>query len=390
MIAQALLAHGHSVTWWIADFEHRSKTFRRTDVKKQFYKKNINFKLEIIKTTSYNKHISIKRIIFEIIFGINFIRQSKKQQYPDIIILADPSLFYGPFVILNKITRRFKSIVILDILDLWPEQFNVLLPNLLLKFQKIIFLPFYIWRRFLLSKCSALIAVSEDHLKPFKSVRNLPNLISYLGVDIEQFEKDSLRKVNPHLEIFLNSPSIKIVYAGTLGESYDIHTMLIAFQAIIESHDDVKFVIAGDGPLAGDVSKFASDYPDKIRFIGSIPADSLPSIYKKCNIGICSYAKNSTVTMPVKLFDYLAAGLAVAYSIGGDAHKFITEGKCGLYYRPESSQNLVDVIQNLIVEVRNTDIRSRSINVGRKFDSKIQHAKIEKFVSDLYTKFDNI
>src|SRR4051794_28250951 len=63
----ALVAAGHTVTWWVANFEHRSKTFRATDWETRTPLPG--FEVILVPTTSYKRHISIERIRFEQTFA---------------------------------------------------------------------------------------------------------------------------------------------------------------------------------------------------------------------------------------------------------------------------------------------------------------------------------
>ncbi|PMZ78680.1 hypothetical protein, partial [Pseudomonas sp. FW306-02-H05-AB] len=56
----------------------------------------------------------------------------------------------------------------------------------------------------------------------------------------------------------------------------------------------------------------------------------LGPIYAQAQIGLCSYALGSMVEMPVKLFDYLAAGLGFVTSRDGEIDMLIAEG-AGIY-----------------------------------------------------------
>ena len=80
LAARALVAAGHTVTWWAANFEHRSKQFRASDweTRTPFP----GFELVLVPTTSYQRHISMERIRFEQTFARRVAEQPSRARHP--------------------------------------------------------------------------------------------------------------------------------------------------------------------------------------------------------------------------------------------------------------------------------------------------------------------
>lgn len=370
MLARALSERGHEVTWWISNFEHRSKSFR---VEGNLTDSSLPSNVNIISVPSsfYAKNISLLRIRYEYLFGRNLGNIAEKASKPDVIVLADPSLFYSKPVI--RYAKRTGAKVVLDVLDLWPEQFQVTLPKFLRPLGRLIFFPLYSRRQRLVDAVDAVVGVTKDHLRAVNPPKGKPSLVAYLGLDFNKFLVDRQKAVPEKVQSFVQESDLVVIYAGTLGEAYDIGTVLTAAQMAIEGNNKIKFIFAGDGPYSQSVRALSEQFPANVLFLGKVSVEVLPSIYNLCHVGICSYSQDSTVTMPVKLYDYLAGGLFILYSINGEIDDLLSRNTCGIHYGPsnfkELSMHILDISFNHDVN----SLESNSLNLALRFDQSVQH-----------------
>jgi hypothetical protein len=128
MLARALAEKGHEVTWWISDFEHRSKSYRGCG---ELYDPLLPKGVRVIgvHSTAYVRNISLQRIRYEINYGLELGRLAFKESAPDVIVMGDPALFFGAPVLAYQ--QRVGCKLVLDIIDLWPELFTLTLPKFL-------------------------------------------------------------------------------------------------------------------------------------------------------------------------------------------------------------------------------------------------------------------
>jgi glycosyltransferase involved in cell wall biosynthesis len=382
MLARALGECGHEVTWWISNFEHRSKKFR----KEGFIKENSlpdAVKIISVPSSSYARNISFARVKYEHLFGKNFRKIAETATKPHVIVLADPSLFYSKPVI--GYAKKVGAKVILDVLDLWPEQFQVALPKVLRPLGGIIFSPLYNRRQRLVDSVDAVVGVTKDHLRAVNPPQSTPSTVAYLGLDYKKFMADSLKAVPTKIQSFIKKSDLVVVYAGTLGETYDIGAVLAAAKAVILKNNRIKFIFAGDGPYNQSVQSLSECFPDSVLFIGKVSADELPSIYKLCHVGICSYSKGSTVTMPVKLYDYMAGGLFVLYSINCEIDEILSQNSCGIKYTPANPEELSRLILDLAKKYKINGKTIESSNLAEMFDSRLQHSNMAHFIENIFS-----
>jgi len=132
----------------------------------------------------------------------------------------------------------------------------------------------------------------------------------------------------------LPSDELRVVYAGTLGQGYDVDGIVAAAAILGERKVPVHIVVAGDGPSRAKVETAARANPNLV-YVGRVSAADLGGLYRDADVGLCAYVPGSTVAMPCKVYDYLAAGLAVVSSLDGELAELLREQRIGLRYRPD-------------------------------------------------------
>lgn len=288
--ARALAARRHEVTWWTAAFDHHTKRFRDTPGRD-------SFSIALVPTPAYRRNIGLGRLRFERVFGKRMLDRARALPRPDVIIAADPPQFCGAAG--RKLAEIHRAPLVIDCLDLWPELFVSAASPVLRPFVSVAVLPLRATRRKNIRTASLVIAVA-DRYRDALIAEGARNAITIpIGVDVSAFRAPPV----PHEKLTL-------VYAGSLGEHYDLVTLLEAMRGI-----DADLRVAGRGPLEQRLRAIA---PPNVRFLGALPPDELPPLYASADIGVAPYSASSTVVMPLKVFDYLAAGLRVVTSVAGD------------------------------------------------------------------------
>jgi glycosyltransferase involved in cell wall biosynthesis len=80
--------------------------------------------------------------------------------------------------------------------------------------------------------------------------------------------------------------------------------------------------------------------------------------------------------MPIKVFDYLAAGLPVANSIGGFLERLLGERRIGVQYKAGDAESLAAVLDRLSCddEMRRSMVENAK-SAAREFDSALQYGR---------------
>lgn len=384
MLAKALSARGHDALWFMSDFVHRSKTYRQPSTQAQAPAPGIRIKT--LHASPYGRNISFGRIAYERSFGESFAREAAQLSRPDAIVLADPSLFYAAPVVRYAKAQGCK--LILDVIDLWPELFGVVLPGALKPFQRQIFSLLYRRRDRLAAACDGVAAVTGDYLEavcPAGRFPGKPRQVAYWGVDLKDYRSHSTREgAIDHVGGFRGDARLVVAYAGTLGDAYDMNILEQAIARCAAQSLPVRFVVAGDGPKKDRYTELGRQWPQTLKFLGPIDARDLALVYAACDVGLMSYVQGSTVSMPIKFYDYLAGGLAIVNSLGREAGQFVTGSRIGLNYQAENLDSLMGCIGSLAADATLlATCKANSLRLADDFDSARQHDLFAEFIEQI-------
>ena len=283
----------------------------------------------------------------------------------------------------------------LDMLDKWPELFNIILPKPFKPFGKLLFKPWYDARRKLFQKAHGIITVSNSYMGVVQGI--IPKFpvenseIVYFGTDVVKQRaemKASPILPSPLQNIIKEKGELWAIYASTLGSNYDLDTLLDAAKLLKDREVNVKILIAGIGPLQDYVVSFINENKlTQAVYIGNPSSEMLSSIFSYCDIGLSMYTKDSSVTMPVKAFHYFAAGLPIINSLVGDLSSLLLSYNAGLNYEAEDSESLVNALHLLASDQKKREIMAKnSYDLASDFDTKIQYEKVAELVERVARK----
>tara|TARA_B110000238_G_C16089633_1_gene423191 strand:+ start:287 stop:1510 length:1224 start_codon:yes stop_codon:yes gene_type:complete len=384
LLGETLAKKNHDVVWYTSKFSHHFK--RDRDI--EYYTGYDNFTVELVKSKKYINNISINRLLFEITFCINLYFRLKKVKHIDLIIAADPSQFIG--FLARILAKKYKSKLILDLMDEWPELFEKVLSGN----KKILIKPVVNFFKFLrkknYQKADGVIALGKNYLNIAKSIsrKGIPNELIYNGVDVLMMNKwstDSSFDIE-NIKQNLKNNNIKCVYAGSLGmqgDNYDVEALVRASTYFKDKN--VDFYIAGSGEgkayLLNQIKKYNLN---NLFILGNLSAEKLARLYNFCDIGLALYGKGSNVDMPDKFYDYSSCGLAVISSLKGELKDVIEENELGYYYEAGNYRDLNDKL-SLLIDNKESLIKckKRSKQIGLNYSIQTQFKKIVSLIDKI-------
>ncbi|MGO4153391.1 glycosyltransferase family 4 protein [Cupriavidus sp. YAF13] len=387
MLAEAFARAGHEVTWWLSNFEHRSKKFRSEGYSEQRLDTGVN--VRIVPTTPYSSHVSVARIRSERTFARNLAQrvQANPQDKADMIVLAEPSIFYGKYIV--ETARSIGAKLVADIIDIWPEVFAMILPKPLRAFDRVLLAPLYLRRAAILRACDGIVGVSEDYRDiGVRSAPAVPSAVSYWGVDVAAMRAAMANEnggVLRKLGLDDKKPGeVWVIYAGTLGAGYDMESILRAARSDRLRGKPVKFLFAGDGPQRPLLESACAEPDGNVVYLGRLDPDDLNLMYKYCDIGLSTYLAHSTVSMPIKFYDYLAAGVATVNSLEREIQRLIASHQLGRQYVPGDADSLAAAIEALAGDRALLETcKANSASLAPRFDQYLQHDAFVRFAETL-------
>ena len=370
LMSAAFASLGHRVVYWTSDFSHSRK--RKRCLQDDFF--GFGFELKFVETVPYRKNVSFARIRSHRLYAAKWkslcIDYAKSNPPPDVVIVSSPPLATGDVALFLK--RTFSCKVVADMMDAWPQTFERLFPKYLGFLGKVFFTSFYKMQKRLLLSADLVTGVSARyaHLAKVLGVRSF-----HLAYHAIELSGSSL----PQRE---HGGRTRIVYAGSLGRTYDLKTVIKAVSTL----ENCELSIAGDGESLPMLKRLVSDLNcgDKVFFTGYLPDKELKSLFEVSDIGVIPMSEESFVGMPYKIADYSASSLAIASSLKGESAQLLSEYGAGILYRYGDAADCA----RAIVELSN-DIFEKKLSSARMarecFDSSLVYAgyveKVQRIVS---------
>jgi glycosyltransferase involved in cell wall biosynthesis len=181
-------------------------------------------------------------------------------------------------------------------------------------------------------------------------------LVRDLGVDASRIDVVSntpprARADHPVRPVRDASLPLEIAYLGIFEVPRGIGEMLDAM-ALLRGRARARLTLVGDGrdmPLFREQAKRLALTEDEVVFRGFLPHDEALAVVAKADVGIVPHhaVEAWNTTIPNKLFDYMAAGLAVISSDAAPAARIVRSTGAGEVFRTGDSAGLANAIERL-------------------------------------------
>lgn len=205
---------------------------------------------------------------------------------------------------------------------------------------------------------SAPVADYVRTIVPSANVEVVPN-----GVDVGRFPPASPDR----------KKDLSIVFAGTLKPWHGVDHLLKACARLFATHQDCHLTIVGDGPEGPTLRKMAESLGIAARteFVGAVDPVDVPLLLSKGSIATAPYPfLENFYFSPLKLYEYMAAGLPSVASDIGQVPEIVQHGRNGLLYEPGDDQALCRALETLVMS---SELRGQ---LGRqaRLDARSQHS----------------
>ncbi len=155
-------------------------------------------------------------------------------------------------------------------------------------------------------------------------------------------------------ELFAAAPqqrngAFKVLYAGTVGMSQGVGTLLDAAE-LLPGGGDIEIVIAGDGAEGPDLRRrLAQAGLRNVEMLGRVPHERIPELYAEADAAVVLLRDKPLFegALPTKMFEAMSAGRPLVLSAAGEAASLVEEASCGVVVPPERPRELADALTAL-------------------------------------------
>lgn len=377
-LADIFAKNGFDVELVTSDFSHNKKVKREKEISE-----DLRYKVTFIKEPIYKKNVSVKRFYSHYILAKNLKEYLNSRKKPTLIYCSVPSLDVAATA--ARYAERNDIKFIIDIQDLWPEAFQMVfnIPFL----SNILFLPMKIKADLIYKSADEIIAVSETYKnRALKANRKVEDgKVVFLGTELSKFDEafnNNKCQEKPDDEIW-------IAYVGTLGHSYDLISVFDALQILKKKgHENLKFIVMGDGPLKDKFQSYAKSMKINTLFTGRLPYQEMVGLLGVCDIAVNAIAAGSAGTIINKVGDYAAAGLPVVNTQESlEYRNLLDEYESGLNCKTQNSEDLADKFNYLLIDSVSRKVmskKSRTLAEDR-FDREKTYPEIIELIKEMLT-----
>ena len=335
LMCEAFARAGHRVVFWTSDFSHAKKRPRVENQNANLHESDeySRIDLRLIPTLPYPKNVCLARIQSHRAYAKEWLRlaldnrtieHSEQSNIPSLIITSTPTLSAAAAAL--AIGRACGSKVVVDVMDAWPETFERLAPKGLRWMTKPFLVGMYRTARRIYREADLVTGVCERYRK---LTGREDYYLAYHGIEKKEEGEGGKEKV----WTAGGNRKIRLVYAGNLGKTYDLATVVKA----VEANGDFELDVAGFG-------EFKCACP-RVRFHGLLSEQDLQALLGRCDVGIVPMRPDSWVGVPYKFCDYSQAGLAIVSSLGGESSRLLEKYRCGATYNAGDAASLAAAVR---------------------------------------------
>jgi glycosyltransferase involved in cell wall biosynthesis len=355
LLADVLLARGHTIWWWVSAFEHQRK-FMQFDEDQEIHNGNA-LTFRVLKGWGYKRNISLSRYLDHRIIARKFRIFSRRAKTPDGIVASLPCYHLAYEAV--QYARERNIPVLVDVRDLWPDIFLQALPRRIWqKIGKIILGQDFFRVRCLLAQCDGILAISRGVLAWALNNAGRPmglwDRVFFMGY------KKGRGNPHKHLPWLRGRENQKLaVYVGTFGRSYELLLILEAARRFQEKgNDHICFVLAGTGDQAASLQQEAQNLSNVV-LPGWIDSDEIQELLHCAWVGLVP-CRSVVGALPNKIFEYLSAGLPVISSLKGEMAESVEKHGFGINYQEGDVKGLISALDNILENPDERDTMARN------------------------------
>jgi glycosyltransferase involved in cell wall biosynthesis len=261
-------------------------------------------------------------------------------------MVESPPLFLGITAYLLAKLKGAK--MVFNVSDLWPESAEKLeiINNKTLLSMATKLEEFCYRKAALISGQTQGIVKNISGRFPNKKVYWLKN-----GVDINFYDVNKTIEENAwRKEHNYSSGDFILFYGGIIGHAQGLDVILNAAKEL-ENYENIKFVLLGNGPEKERLQKLKAELGlNNLQFFDAVPKSQMQKIIMDTNASIIPLKRLDLFkgAIPSKIFENLALKKPIILGVEGEAEElFIQQGKCGVSFTPEDSEDLAKQILHL-------------------------------------------
>lgn len=361
-IKAALERNGYEVKIFFADFDHVQKRYyvgKREDV-------------HYIHTESYEKNLSVQRLISHYRFARACVETAEKEQNVSLIyVMVPPNSMAKQFAEYKKKHPEVK--LWFDVLDMWPESLPV--PDRVKKLGKPALDRWRYYRDGFLKEADLVTPECDLFRKELEKY-----------TDSSKMERVYLSE-QPHFSEHVFDPdAIHFLYCGSINHLIDIQ-LIGEFLWRFRKRKKVTVDIVGGGENLNEFFLKLKQTNVSYRYHGYVYDEKTKNeIYSRCNYGLNCMKDTVFVGLTMKSMDYLSHSLPLINNIAMDSSDLVEQKKIGFNISFEN----IDQMAAVVSAVTEVQYRNMCENVEGVFRENFTTEVIDRKLDEVICRMEKI
>lgn len=192
---------------------------------------------------------------------------------------------------------------------------------------------------------TAILAVSRgvaSYVEGFAAARGKVCIVPN-GVDVARFGPQVEPSLPAHPGVFT------VGFVGNVRPWHGLPVLIEAFGLLHDRDPRTRLLVVGGGELDQVRSEVEQrGLTDEVHFTGTVESGALPGLLASMSVAVAPYPPLPHFYFsPLKVYEYMAAGLPVVASAIGELPDIIRDGDNGLLCEPGSPQQLTCALERL-------------------------------------------
>lgn len=288
----------------------------------------------------------------------------------DVIFVTSPPIFIGIVGLFAKF--HYRSKMILDIRDLWPESlkgvniFNY--PIIISIFSKVASLLYKRADSLVVNSRGFIGYITNVYQIPFDKIVYIPNAARENEIVKKQYNNQ-----------------FKVIYAGNIGLAQDCQ-LLMELAKELQSKS-IQLNIIGYGMKKNDLIKYVkSNKLSNIHFIEACSRKECMKIIANSHVGVVTLNDKEVfeTVLPGKVIDYMTCNVPIIASVSGSSKEIIEHGNVG---RVSESRDINEILEYIFYLYDNPTVQKEISENGQRYVKK--HFLWEKNIRLLINLIEN-
>jgi glycosyltransferase involved in cell wall biosynthesis len=199
------------------------------------------------------------------------------------------------------------------------------------------------------------------------------------AVDVQRFKPHPEIRAEVRASLGIENNPL-IIFVGSFYKWHDVPTLLKAFARVIDTHGDARLLLVGDGLQRKAMAGLAAELgiSQFTTFTGMVPHREVPRLMAAADLAVVPYPKldEEIWLSPLKLFEYMASGVAIIASKVGQLTDVIQDSINGLFVPAGDASALSSALEKLMDDQ----------HLRRRLSQQAREDAVEKYSWDHYQR----